>query len=184
MIDSNESSVENVRHEFRKISGEHDFKISFSTRSEENTKIQYYILYQIEKYLSKNAGNGLSPYPHSPQQHVEHILPQKLSKQKNRINEWAWARKDPELHKAYVNRLGNLAILGKEINIKIQNFEFEAKRTGNFPGRKNKTLCYLDSGIKHVLDLTDQNKYPEWTKKYIDLRQSEMAEYATKIWEI
>ncbi len=183
-LNSLPESIGAVEKIFQKMSNDNDFKTAFSTSVQTNTKIQYYILYNIEKYISGSAGSGLQPYPHSVSQHIEHILPKNLSGSPKRLSEWQWAKLKPDDHKSLINRIGNLLILEAPINKQVSNHSFRSKQTGFYLNSKKIKPSYKDSGLKLALDLSSINKYPDWTKKSIEDRQAELSEYALKIWHL
>jgi hypothetical protein len=177
-------SIENVKHVFRRYSDDGNFKKRFAIHVEKNTKIQYYILFEIEKHLAGSAGLGLQPFPHTVNQHIEHILPKKLSNRKNRNAEWNWARQNPDLHNKLVNRLGNLIILEGQINTLVSNHEFCSKQTGEYLGKKIKKLGYVDSSLKLPKTLSNLTTYTKWEEKEIDEQQLYLSDLALKIWAL
>ncbi len=162
------------------------FESAFGQVTEGRPNLQFYILNELEKYLSK--GSGLGPLPHSPKQHIEHILPQTLSGATKRKGEWSWIRGDKPLHRALINRLGNLCILESDINQHVSNFEFDAKRTGSYPsGKVIKGVArkaYKDSVLKLASELTNAVEYPDWTQVMIEKRQKQLAKYALQVWKL
>lgn len=178
------NSIQNVKNIFRKYSDDGNFKKRFAIHVEKNTKIQYYILFEIEKHLAGAAGSGLQPFPHTVTQHIEHILPQKLSKIKDRNTEWAWARQNSDLHNKLVNRLGNLIILEGPINSHVSNFEFNVKQTGNQPNKKVKRKAYADSSLKLPKALSNLSNYTKWEEKEIDEQQLYLSDLALRIWAL
>ncbi len=183
-LSTDPKSVDNVVNTLRNYSSDSDFTTKFANHSQINTKLQYYILFEIEKYLSGSAGVGLQPYPHSCEQHIEHILPQKLSKANGRETEWQWARNDPDLHKNLINKIGNLMILEADINNIVSNHSFDSKKTGFYLAKQNKKLCYQDSKLKLPAELLASQNYPDWTEATIKKRQNDLAAIALKIWSL
>lgn len=92
--------------------------------------------------------------------HIEHIMPQTPTN-------WGISR---EVHDQYVNRLGNLTLLGDEYNKECTNSTFDVKRT-----------IYEQSNIDLTKDLLI---YEDWNEYKIRDRQSEMADKAMKIWKV
>jgi Protein of unknown function DUF262/Protein of unknown function (DUF1524) len=179
----------------REANSDEEFEKAFAEVTLRRASVQFYALYEIETYRSKHSGLTLEPFPHSPHQNVEHILPQNLSKQASRITEWSsWrSASDPtvkaERHREYVNRLGNLLILEAEVNQAVSNFDFRAKQTGNYPGqwatdKGAPRKCYTDSTLKLTKDLCDQTKYSRWSAKAIEDRQAELALDAVNAWTL
>lgn len=163
------------------------FESAFSSHKESRVDVQFYILYQLEKYLSGAA--GLIPHPHSPSQHIEHILPKKPSASSARLAEWKWARDDKSLHQELINRLGNLCILESDINAHVSNYSFHAKQNGSYPGVSTKykgvtRKCYKDSTLKLPRELADTSKWHDWSPGEIEKRQKEMARCALAVWRL
>ena len=180
-------SNSDVQKFLKKASPDNEFEDAFSRASETNASKQFYILYCIEKQRSGAA--GMAPLKHSPKQHVEHIMPKNLSRAKTRLGEWSWARIDPDKHKAYVNRIGNLCILEWDINVHVSNYDFAAKQSGAYPSaakkHKGKTRkCYADSKLHLVNELSKKKKIKRWSYAKIDERQKSLALEAKKVWEI
>lgn len=90
--------------------------------------------------------------------HLEHILP---------IEAILWDIEE-EVHEEYVNRLGNLTLLGQEYNKNASNKTFEYKKE-----------IYAQSNIKMTKNLAS---YETWGPTMIEERQKEMAKLAIKIW--
>jgi hypothetical protein len=68
-----------------------------------------------------------------------------------------------------INRLGNLTLLGKRLNISIQNADFETK----------KDKAYRDSDILMTRELVGESN---WDPTAIDRRQCRLSKYAFGIW--
>lgn len=169
---------------FQKASPDAAFIKAFSEFSTNRPKLQYYILATIETHLNSHA--GLEPRPHSPRQHIEHILPRNLSNAESRKTEWSFARHSKGKHKRYLNRLGNLLILEEDVNKDVSNYSFDAKRTGKYPGKNSrvKRKCYKDSAFKLAKQIQSKQSYNDWTWKSIDKRQNELAKVAVKTWSL
>jgi hypothetical protein len=184
-----------IAKRLRQASRDEDFRRSFAEFRPSRSRTQFYALFELEANRSKEAGLTIHPFPQSPSQNIEHILPQNPSKAKNRLAEWAqWRSSSNPLHvsddhREFINRLGNLAILEGEINRQVSNYDFQAKRSGNYPGGattfKGVTRkSYADSKMRLVKDLCDQQTYPKWTAKEIKARQQDLAKDAVKTWTL
>ena len=178
--------------EFRKYLKSHiddaRFEEQFARHSERRVKIQYYILRELEIQLL-GGGKGVVPGDHhSAKNHIEHILPKRLSSAKGRMNEWTWARANPEKHSGLVNRLGNLLVLEGDINKSVSNHEFSVKQNGKYTknrsGKINQIKCYKDSALRWPNKICNVKKWRCWTEAEIDARQKRMAKDALKIWSI
>lgn len=91
------------------------------------------------------------------QVHVEHIYPQ------TPIAKWS-------NHVAVLNRLGNLTLLGKRLNISIQNSDFTAK----------KEKGYAASDLLLTKELLN---FDAWDAAAIDARQRELSDWVFDIWK-
>lgn len=134
-----------------KISNE-AFKNHFSTLETKNKPIIRYILKEINNLNSTNE----TIISDSVDVHIEHILPQTKGE---------WVIYD---HEDFVNKIGNLTLLGSEFNRKISNSLFD-----------NKKKMYQKSEIKITQDLLT---YSSWGTTEINLRQKLFTDYALTIW--
>ncbi|GAB1613500.1 DUF262 domain-containing protein [Mammaliicoccus lentus] len=94
--------------------------------------------------------------------HIEHIMPKKPKT----LKEWGVSEED---HKNYLNRLGNLTLLGQEYNKNATNKSFEEKKN-----------IYKKSNITMTKELIN---FKYWNLNDIEKRQSKLSEIAIKIWE-
>lgn len=134
-----------------KISNE-AFKNHFSTLETKNKPIIRYILKEINNLNSTNE----TIISDSIDVHIEHILPQTKGE---------WVIYD---HEDFVNKIGNLTLLGSEFNRKISNSLFD-----------NKKKMYQKSEIKITQDLLT---YSSWGTTEINLRQKLFTDHALTIW--
>lgn len=134
-----------------KISNE-AFKNHFSTLETKNKPIIRYILKEINNLNSTNE----TIISDSVDVHIEHILPQTKGE---------WVIYD---HEDFVNKIGNLTLLGSEFNRKISNSLFD-----------NKKKMYQKSEIKITQDLLT---YSSWGTTEINLRQKLFTDHALTIW--
>lgn len=91
--------------------------------------------------------------------HVEHIYPQ-TPQTGHRIQN----------HEQYINRIGNLTLLSKRLNLTIKNSPFNEKKPFY---KKSELLLTKDVGMAD-----------EWGPKQIDDRQSKLAKLAPSVWPI
>ena len=164
------------------------FENQFANYRDRRPKFQYYILRELEKHLL-GGGKGVIPGDHHiAKNHIEHILPKRLSKANGRTNEWEWARNDRDLHLQFVNRIGNLLILEGDINKSVSNHKFNVKQNGKFKkrrsGRIKRIKCFKDSALPSSKNLSDREIWPQWTQNEIQERQKTMAKNALKVWKI
>lgn len=63
--------------------------------------------------------------------HIEHIMPRELLRKRNKVIENSW-QKEPGTraseYSMFVNRIGNLTLLGSELNITASNYPFLEKK--------------------------------------------------------
>ena len=137
------------------------FTNAFSNiRITKNSQARYYLC-AIEKHLTGQKDPELVLNEDARQVNLEHILPQKRTK-----NEWTDFTNDEAA--AFSYRLGNMTLLRKTANQKIGNGEWATKRAV----LKESTLA-LNKAISAV---------DNWDKAMINSRQNELAELAIKVW--
>lgn len=174
-----------VARELRKSSPDDVFKMAFENKSVQSTDTRYYIYSEIEKHLG-----GFGPVPAAgDHQSIEHIMPRNFSKAKSRDGEWKWAKEKPDLHREYLNRLGNMCLIEKDINSHVESYDFNAKQAGTYPGaaikRKGEPRKHYGNSEMHLVkELADPSKYSAWSFEAIDIRQKHLAELAVKIWTL
>jgi len=133
------------------------FKQEFSTFISPNKKISLYILHKIE-HRNRGRREALSQNPIKI--NVEHIMPQSIGT--------SW-KKVKKYHQNYINRIGNLTLLGTRLN----------KTNAGFTRKKNK--FYANSEVDLTKALVSYNN---WGKNQINQRQKELAEKAVFVWDI
>lgn len=128
------------------------FSIWAASKSEK--EIVRYILSRIHCHIDKNLEINLD----TSEVHVEHIMP---------LNSAQWDIA-PEVHEAYLWRLGNLMLLSGPLNIAASNSPFDVKREK-----------YLSSKIEPNRAVAACSI---WGADEIANRQKELASYAVTIW--
>jgi len=146
------------------------FKESFTDlsykSSEQGRKLIKYVLGRINNYLQKTDELIID----FDRVNIEHILPQNPSK------EWNLSKKEI---KSYVNQIGNLTLLSKVINSKIQNGPIVNKIIELEKSELSITQA-LVSRLKELIELNH-----DWDKGQIEKRQSEFAGLAyNNIWTL
>ncbi len=102
--------------------------------------------------------------PNPREVNLEHILPKKLSV--------GWEHVDEERHTAYLDRIGNLALLTNPKNIRNSNRPYTEK-----------LKVYALSEL--VLTRMIYEEYPDgWGPTEIEDRQRRLAELAVKAWPL
>ncbi len=138
-----------------------EFRLAFKNQSMGRQYIVNYIFRGIENHLDPEE----KTLANTQRVHIEHIMPQTLSK------EWNMALgEDVKQHELYVNRWGNLTLLGGKLNITASNQPFPKKRT-----------FYESSKITVARDLV---QYDEWGLDQIDERQDHLAVLADTVWSL
>lgn len=141
---------------------DYDFKNDFSTLQlysyGRDKKLVRYILFEIENLLMQ-GGNRDYEYDAAT---IEHILPE------NPPDAWD-SFFPPIVQESYIYRLGNYTLLEEHLNKKCGDKLLEAKKV-LFSKSQYETA-------KKVLA-------PEWTTTTLELRQQELAKWATSIWRV
>lgn len=174
---SKKDIVENIRKElFDHLPDDEEFKEKFSLfnnkGSEERAK---YILSKIEYKMESDSKE--IDIRGGKEVHLEHIIPQTIVGKKAREEQGGdWVRylgsnkdKVKELHKKYINRIGNLTILGEGLNIKASNNPFRSKIE-----EYKKSVFLLNKDLV--------NSYKKFKFLQVDQRGEKLAEIAVKIW--
>jgi uncharacterized protein with ParB-like and HNH nuclease domain len=131
--------------------------------SEDSRKLVKYILGKVNAFYSKTAEHRIN----FDEVNVEHILPQKPHKD--------WNLKRNQI-RGYVNMLGNLTLLSKRINSKIQNASLAEK----LPELEKSELAITKEIVKVLRDLSG-----DWNETEIFKRQKDLGQLAyKKIWAI
>lgn len=130
-----------------------DFMMRFKKFTSKNTKHIRYLLTSLETEIS-----GTEKKIDKLNIHVEHIMPKS-----NDI--WDY---DSLMHEEYVNRFGNLTLLGPEYNIDASNNLFS-----------DKLSQYKKSTVNLTKELLESS---DWGKEQIEERQKRLAEIAIRIW--
>jgi len=173
-----EDLAKNVKKELAEhLPGDDEFLEKFqqfsSKTAEERVK---HILSRIEDHLGGNSGE--IDIRGGDEVHLEHIIPQTIiGKKAQEEGGGDWVKylgddkdKVKELHKKYINRIGNLTVLAKKLNIQASNNPF-----------KSKIAEYKKSMFLLNKDLVD--KYEEFRFPQVDDRSRSLAEIAVQIWK-
>lgn len=129
-----------------------EFVERFKTAQIQNRGQARYVLRELEHAKRVTAELAVE----APDRvHVEHIYPQSPQAK--------WPN-----HTSVVDRLGNLTLLSRRLNVTIKNSDFETKRP-----------YYEQSDLLLTRELLD---CVEWDRTTIDSRQSRLSEYALAIW--
>lgn len=139
------------------IISDEEFRVNFERFEVKKGNIIRYLLRKIHNHQNEETriledNNAV---------HVEHIMPKKIRS----ADDW---KVDADQHELYVNRLGNLTLLGQEYNLSAVNKDFESKKE-----------IYQLSEIPMTEDLV---AYREWGAEAIEERQKRFADAALEIW--
>lgn len=101
---------------------------------------------------------------------VEHVLPQ----QPETISDWTrWIPEESD-RLAWVNRLGNLALLSRKKNSSASNYDFE----------KKKTAYFTRNGVCPFAITTQVLQHHTWTLPVIEQRQAELLAVLETHWRL
>lgn len=126
-----------------------------------------YILTRIEDYsVDFNQEKMISD---RSKVHIEHIMPKSITSKKSK--EWYDELKDKtQIHKEYINKIGNLTLLGASLNIQASNNSFNVKKT-----------YYTSSIITITKSLCE---YGTWGFDEIEKRSQKFAEICKEVWSL
>ncbi|GJM03739.1 MAG: hypothetical protein DHS20C08_22400 [Rhodomicrobium sp.] len=140
---------------------DNEFHSAFSKKTIKIFALARHILAEIENNLTGPDGPQYSATDLNI--NLEHILPRKYKSY--------WPNCDADFqggpHK-YLNRLGNLTLLGRELNSDIGNTNFD-----------NKKQLYASDCLEITKRMLEE---PRWTADAISRRQNWLASEAVKIW--
>lgn len=133
------------------------------TKDRNAKKRLFFILYSIERHLSRDSG-GYSVLDDDPQ--VEHIMPQSLSEtwREDIGTEWE------QVHGDYLDRIGNLTVVTGEWNTAMSNAPFATKKA-----------MLAEHALKINSDYFSQD-IPLWNADAIAARADWLAQRAIEVW--
>ena len=123
------------------------------------------ILVRLDSLLS--SGGASYDYPVIT---VEHVLPQNPNEQSNWL---VWFAAEGQ-HSAWVNRIGNLALLTRSKNSAAKNYEFEQK----------KDACFKKNGISPFVLTTQIIQQEQWTPDVVSARQQQLMTTLQQHWRL
>lgn len=133
-----------------------DFESAFSTFTMKSVTLTKFLLRELNNSIDPEVNVILD----NTKIHVEHIMPISLG-------DW---KIDPEVHEKYLNRLGNITLLGSEYNKIIKNSTFDKKKK-----------YYEKSSIVITKKLCENN---EWDSGEIEKRQGYLYSLAKERWNL
>jgi uncharacterized protein with ParB-like and HNH nuclease domain len=147
-----------------------------------------YLLAKLSQYVDMSykglkVGSSLEDYMSLQ---IEHILPDKPKKSLMED----FSQKNPNLnYQEYKNKLGNLTLLEKPINIVAGNNFFEQKKP-----EYAKCKCYLTSSLARLTEVGKNTSitrinakllsFDDWSPKNIDKRQANLMGLARDVWKL
>ena len=144
------------------LASDADFEQGFAVARSSAQYLARFYLRVLEKQNSAAAGGEMIVNPSVDAVNLEHIMPQ--------TREPHWKAIAAEQHDAYVNRLGNLALLDRLLNEKSGNLPFADK--------VNALRASMISMTREV------GAAKTWDEHAIDDRQKQMAKIAVKAWPL
>jgi Protein of unknown function (DUF1524)/Protein of unknown function DUF262 len=138
------------------------FQNLFRNMTVSQAPLQKYYLRTLEEIVRADAGKG-DLEPVKGKHNIEHIISKSAEK--------SYLALPPETRKAYVNRLGNMALLNTKKNELIGDAEYAEKRP-----------VFAKSEVLMTADIAA--KYDTWGPEQIIKRQDELADLALKAWPI
>ena len=164
---------ENLLGHFPNDSEFRDKFLSQDFKGERERSRARYILERVEYDLIKDKGEYV--LSSAEDLHLEHIIPQTINtkKAKREFGDWVkyLGRNALERHNKYVNKIGNLTLLAKKLNIVASNNPFKAK-----------VLEYKKSNIRLTKEIVDNFK--EFKFREVENRSKELAKKAPEIWNL
>jgi uncharacterized protein with ParB-like and HNH nuclease domain len=143
------------------IPSDTQFREAFKVASVSKQYLARYYLMSLEQVKNEGTASELIPNPDTLAVNLEHILPKTLSE--------SW-KVDVDVHRAYLKRLGNLAIMSSKLNADIGNISFAEKKE-----------FYSTSSFSLTRRIATKDK---WGIEEINERQDAMANLALKAWKI
>lgn len=143
------------------IPSDAQFKEAFKGASVSKQYLARYYLLTLERTRNGEENPELIPNADTSAVNLEHIMP------KSPDDSW---KIDADTHRAFLNRIGNLAILSTRLNSDIGNSSFVSKK---------------EHYKKSQFNLTNELAiYDYWNTETINDRQDKLAELALQTWKI
>lgn len=164
--------VESVKERLSKhLPSDNEFKDKFDRHNfKGNENRAKYVLEIFEYNLIGDQGEYI--LTSGGDLHLEHIIPQKITtkKSKEEFGDWELylGNNAIDLHKQYVNRIGNLTLLAKRLNIIASNNPFESKQKE-----------YQKSNIQLTKLLAESD---EFKIQQVKERSEQFANIAVQLW--
>lgn len=135
-----------------------------------------YFLYEYELYLQDNANTKVTWEDFNKrkkEETIEHIYPQSAT-------DIYWKKRFGNLKQTekrlYLNSLGNLLLLSRSKNSKLQNYDFDKKKC--LQSKDGKDIGYYNGSYSEI----EVSKRAEWTTKEIIGRGLSMLQFMEERW--
>ena len=162
-MSQSESPIETLQSELtRKTVPPEEFRIAMERTDFTRSSRTRYFLIKYEEYLSSNkiGVNG----------EIEHIAPRSAF-DANKYSSWmSYLDIGKDRFEEIKDKIGNLTLIEKRLNIEAGNNPFEEKRDQ-----------YSESGFEMTQNLTN---YSDWSEEKIQDRTEELAKLAPQIWNL
>ena len=136
-----------------------------------------YFLYEYELYLQNNANTKVrweDFSKRSKEDTIEHIFPQSATSEYWKEH---FGHLKPSEKRLYLNSLGNLLLLSRSKNSKLQNFDFERKKC--LKNKDGKDIGYYNGSYSEI----EVSKQTEWTPEQIKERGLLMLQFMEDRWK-
>jgi hypothetical protein len=143
------------------IPADDQFRTAFAAARVTRAPLARYVLIALERTLRGEKEPELVPNEDEAQVNLEHVLPRNPSP-------LDWPEFSDEQRRAYVHRLGNLALLAKGPNDRIGNRPYSVKRP--------------ILSVSNLLLTKGAGQESDWTSETIIRRQERLADLALKTW--
>lgn len=139
-----------------------------------------YFLYEYELYLQDNANTKVTwedfnkRKKENKEETIEHIYPQSAS---DIYWEKRFGNLKPTEKRLYLNSLGNLLLLSRSKNSKLQNYDFDKNKC--LQSKDGKDIGYYNGSYSEI----EVSKRAEWTTKEIIGRGLSMLQFMEERWK-
>ena len=136
-----------------------------------------YFLYEYELFLQNNANTKVrweDFSKRSKEDTIEHIFPQSATSEYWKEH---FGHLKPSEKRLYLNSLGNLLLLSRSKNSKLQNFDFERKKC--LKNKDGKDIGYYNGSYSEI----EVSKQTEWTPEQTKERGLLMLQFMEDRWK-
>ena len=136
-----------------------------------------YFLYEYELFLQNNANTKVrweDFSKRSKEDTIEHIFPQSATSEYWKEH---FGHLKPSEKRLYLNSLGNLLLLSRSKNSKLQNFDFDRKKC--LKNKDGKDIGYYNGSYSEI----EVSKQTEWTPEQIKERGLLMLQFMEDRWK-